>query len=96
MNNFTRTASSCIVICSSMRKQFFCCCNLVAYLQLSERGELKETFYSIKKRKYTLPSYALAAARRFKCDLGLFVELLEFSEDCSPWESVKEKLAAIR
>ena len=95
MNNFTSTASSCIVICSSMRKQFFCC-NLVAYLQLSERGELKETFYSIKKRKYTLPSYALAAARRFKCDLGLFVELLEFSEDRSPWESVEEKLTAIR
>ena len=57
---------------------------------------MKETFYSIKQREYTLSSYALAAARRFKCDLGLFVELLEFSEDRSPWESVEEKLTAIR
>ena len=73
-------------------KTVFCCCNLVAYLQLSERGEMKETFYSIKKRKYTLPSYAIAAARRFKCDLGLFVELLEFNEDRSPWESVEKNL----
>ena len=31
-----------------------------------------------------------------KCDLGLFVDLLEFSEDRSPWESVEEKLTAIR
>ena len=57
---------------------------------------MKETFYSIKQRKYTLSSYALAAARRFKRDLGLFVEFLEFSEDRSPWESVEEKLTAIR
>ena len=57
---------------------------------------LKETFYSFKKRKHTLLSYAIAAARRFKCDLGLFVELLEFSEDRSPWESVEEKLTAVR
>ena len=56
---------------------------------------LKENFYSFKKRKHTLLSYAIAAARRFKCDLGLFVELLEFSEDRSLWESAEEKLTAI-
>ena len=30
------------------------------------------------------------------CYLGLFLELLEFSEDRNPWESVEEKLNAIR
>ena len=28
--------------------------------------------------------------------LDLFIELLEFSEDLSPWDSVEEKLNAIR
>ena len=28
--------------------------------------------------------------------LDLFLELLKFSEDHSPWESVEEKLSAIR
>ena len=30
------------------------------------------------------------------CNLGLITELLEFSEDRNPWESVEEKLNAIR
>ena len=90
MKNFTRSVSSCIVMCSNMRKQAF----FVILLLIC--NPLKETFYSFKKRKHTLLSYAIAAARRFKCDLGLFVELLEFSEDRSPWESAEEKLTAIR
>ena len=90
MKNFTRSVSSCIVMCSNMRKRVF----FVILLLIC--NPLKETFYSFKKRKHTLLSYAIAAARRFKCDLGLFVELLEFSEDRSPWESVEEKLTAIR
>ena len=90
MKNFTRSVSSCIVMCCNMRKRFF----FVILLLIC--NPLKETFYSFKKRKHTLLSYAIAAARRFKCDLGLFVELLEFSEDRSPWESAEEKLTAIR
>ena len=91
MKNFTRSVSSCIVMCSNMRKQAF-----FFVILLLICNPLKETFYSFKKRKHTLLSYAIAAARRFKCDLGLFVELLEFSEDRSPWESAEEKLTAIR
>ena len=90
MKNFTRSVSSCIVMCSNMRKRFF----FVILLLIC--NPLKETFYSFKKRKHTLLSYAIAAARRFKCDFGLFVELLEFSDDRSPWESAEEKLTAIR
>ena len=30
------------------------------------------------------------------CDVSFLLELLEFSEDRNPWESVEEKLNAIR
>ena len=54
-------------------------------------------FKSKRKTQFAiscLSSYQVLYVLQF--DRGLFVELLEFSEDRSPWESVEEKLTAIR
>ena len=68
----------------------------------SEKEELKKVyaFYSVKNRKLKLFAYSCLNSFRFlmfiDVILDLFLELLKFSEDHSPWESVEEKLSAIR
>ena len=68
----------------------------------SEKEELKKVyaFYSVKNRKLTLFAYSCLNSVRFlmfiDVILDLFLKILEFSEDRSPWESVEEKLSAIR